>query len=157
MLRSLRQILLLTLITPAAFAGETTTVAMGNAILLPLSDSAAQVVVGNPAVADVSLQSPHVLALFGKYPGGTSLLVTDHAGRTILKTSILVTAADADGVTIRYGTGKTWTPGGTVAAVACGAGRCAPTTPVPAQPSAPSGGSGLAAVASALAPTSPQH
>ena len=111
-------------------------------------------VVGNPAVADVTMQSPHTLVLFGKYPGGTSLLVTDHAGKAILNTSVMVTAIDAEGVTIRYGTGKNWSPGGAVATAACGPERCAPATPLTAP--ANSASSTTSVISTTSLPAAPQ-
>lgn len=124
-------VLLIALAGGAAIASNATVVGMGQALPLSLPRDASHVVLGNPAIADVTLQSPRDMVLFGKYPGGTTLLVTDQAGKPILRTSILVTAADSNGVTIHYGTGKTWVPGGTVTAAACGGGRCAPAAALP--------------------------
>ena len=117
---------LLAALGATAASAESTNVSMGRAVTLTLPRAAARVVIGNPAIADVTLESPRNLVLFGKYPGGTSLLVSDSSGKPILSTSILVSAADSDGVTIRYGAGKSWVPGGAVASAACGPERCAP-------------------------------
>ncbi|HMA48333.1 MAG TPA: pilus assembly protein N-terminal domain-containing protein [Magnetospirillaceae bacterium] len=130
--------LLAATLSPAAFAADSTAVPLGGAVLLTLPGNAAQVVLGNPAIADVTLQSPRRVALFGKSAGGTTLLISDQAGKTILQTSILVTASGADGVTIHYGTGKNWVPGGAVASVACGNGQCAPATVLQKDAAAPS-------------------
>lgn len=124
-------IVLLALAGSAAMASESTSVGMGQARSISLPRNAARVVIGNPAIADVTLQSPRDLVLFGKYPGGTTLLVADQDGKAIINTSILVTAAGDGGVTVHYGAGRTWTPGGTVSVVACGAAHCAPAMPLP--------------------------
>lgn len=129
---------LLAAVATAAAAEESTRVGMGHAVSLSLPRAASRVVIGNPAIADVTLESPRALVLFGKYPGGTTLLVSDAAGKPILSTSILVTAAASDGVTIRYGAGKSWVPGGAVATAACGPKSCAPATPLPPQQNSPS-------------------
>jgi hypothetical protein len=116
---------------PAAFAAEGPTLFVGGASLLRLPADAGHVVLGNPAIADVTLQSRRILVLFGKFPGGTSLLVTDPAGAIILQTLLVVTASSPDGVTVRYGTGRNWVPGGVVASAECRAASCAPTTSLP--------------------------
>src|SRR5579859_4018930 len=149
-----RKALLLAAIAPASFAAESTSVSMGGTTLVQLPRDAVQVVVGNPAVADVTMQSPRALVLFGKYPGGTSLLVLDRAGNAILHTSVMVTAADAEGVTIRYGTGKNWSPGGAVASAACGPERCAPATPL--APPANSTSSTVSTTSTTSLPAAPQ-
>jgi hypothetical protein len=116
---------------PAAFAADGPTVFVGGATLLRLPADAGHVVLGNPAIADITLQSRRTLVLFGKFPGGTSLLVTDPAGAIILQTLLVVTASSPDGVTIRYGSGKNWVPGGIVASAECRAASCAPAAPLP--------------------------
>jgi hypothetical protein len=151
-----RKALLLAAIAPASFAAESTSVSMGGTSLIPLPRDAAQVVVGNPAVADVTMQSPRTLVLFGKYPGGTSLLVVDHTGKAILNTSVMVTAIDAEGVTIRYGTGKNWSPGGAVASAACGPDRCAPATPLAPPANSSSTSTVTATTSTASLPAAPQ-
>lgn len=138
MIGSIRSCLFLLAVTgTAAAAADSTTIGMGSAVALTLPREASRVVIGNPAIADVTLESPRSLVLFGKFPGGTTLLVSDHAGKPILRTSILVTAADSNGVTIRYGSSKVWVPGGAVVTAACGAKSCAPATPLPQPSSAP--------------------
>jgi len=149
-----RKAILLATIAPASFAAESTSVSMGGTAMLSVPKDAAQVVVGNPAVADVAMQSPRSLVVFGKYPGGTSLLVIDHSGKAILETSVMVTAADQQGVTIRYGTGKNWSPGGAVASAACGPERCAPAIPL-APPSNSSSTVSVSATTSASSLSAP--
>lgn len=138
MIGSIRSCLfLLAVAGTAAAAADSTTIGMGDAVALSLPREASRVVIGNPAIADVTLESPRSLVLFGKYPGGTTLLVSDRSGKPILRTSILVTAADSDGVTIRYGSSKAWVPGGAVVTAACGPDRCATAIPLPPPNNAP--------------------
>lgn len=112
-------------------AAETIEVALGGAQQVQLRQAARQVVVGNPAIADITMQSPRSLTIFGKYPGGTSLAVMDGGGHVVLDLAVVVTPSSATGVTVRYGTGKSWVPGGTVAAAECSRERCSPALVLP--------------------------
>jgi hypothetical protein len=137
----------------ALSATETLQVGLGDATTIRLPADAAQIVVGSPAIADVTLQSPRQLVLFGKYPGGTRLQVTDSRNQLLFDRRIIVTATSADGVTLRYGTGKNWVMGGTNAALECGSTTCSPAIPVPTDSPVKSGSAALTAPASpALAP-----
>ncbi|OAN44821.1 hypothetical protein A6A04_08385 [Paramagnetospirillum marisnigri] len=116
-----------------ALAAESVEVALGGATQLKLSAAARQVIIGNPAIADVTMQNARSLTLFGKYPGGTSLSVLDGAGRVVLDAVVVVTAGGAESVTVRYGTGKTWVPGGVTTVVDCSPQRCAPAVSLPSE------------------------
>ncbi len=122
-------------VSTVTLAAETIEVPLGGAGVVRLGQAARQVVVGNPAIADVTMQSPQTLAVFGKYPGGTTLLVLDGGGRVVLDATVVVVSAgaDGDGVTVRYGTGKTWVPGGTTAVADCSAVRCSPAMTLPSE------------------------
>lgn len=113
-------------------------VPLGRASLMRLSTVPAQIVVGNPAVADITVQSAKTLAVFGKAPGGTSLSALDGKGNVLWEKTVVVTPAGADGVSVHYGTGKNWRPGGEVVSIACTSQRCASPTPMPNP--APQGG-----------------
>lgn len=117
----------------SALAAESLEVPLGGATVIKLNGAAQQVIVGNPAIADVTVQNSHSLTLFGKYPGGTTLSVVDGNGRVVLDASVLVTAGGADSVTVRYGTGKTWVPGGVTTVVDCSPQRCAPAIAMPTE------------------------
>lgn len=112
-------------------AAESIEVSLGGALPVPLRQAAHQVVIGNPAIADVTVQSARNLTLFGKYPGGTTLMVLDAGGNLILDAVVVVTAGSSEAVTVRYGTSKTWVPGGTSAVVECGRDRCSPAMALP--------------------------
>ena len=68
-------------------------VAAHQAKRITLSGSAADVVVGNPEVADVALIGPRTVVVIGKAPGTTSLLVFDKAQRVIFEGPVSVGAA----------------------------------------------------------------
>lgn len=131
----------------AAWAAEALEVPLGGAMLLPLRGAARSVVVGNPAIADVTVDGPRAITVFGKAPGGTTLAVLDAGGGVLVERQVVVLAGGANSVTLRYGTGKTWVPGGATAIVDCGANACAPANVL-------SGESPYKAKAGAAAPAS---
>ena len=117
---------LLWAVPPAAQAAEVLEVPLGGATLLPLRGTARSVVVGNPAIADVTVDGPRAITVFGKAPGGTTLAVLDAGGGMLVERHVVVLAGGGDSVTLRYGTGKTWVPGGATVIVDCGVTACAP-------------------------------
>ncbi|WP_254432414.1 pilus assembly protein N-terminal domain-containing protein [Magnetospirillum sp. SS-4] len=140
------------LAAPAAWAGESIVVPLGGAVAVPLKQAARQVVVGNPAIADVTVQGSRGLTLFGKYPGGTTLSVIDGAGKVVFDATVVVSAGGGNAVTVRYGTGKTWQPGGVSTVVECAPERCSPPMGIPSETPYKSGSAPAAASAPASAP-----
>jgi hypothetical protein len=106
-------------------------VGIGRSLLVSLPRAAASVVIANPAIADVSAQTARSLNLIGKNGGGTTLSAFDGGGRLVFEARVIVIAGGDDSVTIRYGTGKNWVPGGSVAVVDCGPRNCSPASPLP--------------------------
>jgi len=84
----------------------------------------AQVVVGDPKVADVSVDSAGRIQLFGKRPGSTSLTVLGRNGTVLLEDSVVVRSGGAGTVTVTYGAGKEVKPGGLAVVHACGDSGC---------------------------------
>ncbi len=115
------------------WAGESVVVPLGGAVTVPLKQAARQVVVGNPAIADVTVQGARSLTLFGKYPGGTTLSVIDGGGKVVFDATVVVSAGGGNAVTVRYGTGKTWQPGGVSTVVECAPERCSPPMALPSE------------------------
>jgi hypothetical protein len=66
-----------------------------EARLLRLDQDAAQVIVGNPSIADVAVQSARLLVVTGKSYGATNLIVLDAEGREILSTRLGVAPNDS--------------------------------------------------------------
>lgn len=111
----------------AALGAEAMLVPMGAAITVRLDRPARQVIIGNPAVADVTVQSPRVLTVFGKAVSATTLTVMGDGGKVVLETSLVVGAGASDnGLGIIYATGKSIPAGGQRLAVECAAGVCVP-------------------------------
>jgi len=93
---------------PQAFAMEGAVVVNVNmARVLRINSPAATVIVGNPGVADVTIQDPQTLILTGKSYGQTNLIVLDSAGNPIADTLIEVIQTQANIVTVYMGLSRT--------------------------------------------------
>jgi len=84
---------------PAA-SNEPINVTVNMARILRISAPAATVIIGNPIVADVTIQDPQTLVLTGKSYGETNLIVLDSSGNPIADTTISVVQGEADLVTV---------------------------------------------------------
>lgn len=71
---------------------QSLSVGLDQSARVRLGAPARDVVIGNPAVADVSMLGARDLVVLGKSYGITNLLVMDNAGRTILQREVVVTA-----------------------------------------------------------------
>ncbi len=84
------------LMVPAAARandGSTVTVSVDNAKVIRLPERTATVIVGNPIIADVSLQRNGVVVLTGKSFGSTNLIALDAAGTMLAESAISVRRA----------------------------------------------------------------
>lgn len=70
---------------------------------LSLPGSAADVLIGDSAIADVTVVDHHHLLVHGKAFGRTNLVVMDQAGRTVFSGAIIVGASDEDHVSVFRG------------------------------------------------------
>jgi Flp pilus assembly secretin CpaC len=75
--------------------------------ILRINTPAATVVIGNPGVADVTIQDPLTLVLTGKSYGQTNLIVLDAQGNPIADTLVEVVQAQSDLVTVYQGAART--------------------------------------------------
>jgi Flp pilus assembly secretin CpaC len=66
------------------------TVVLDQAQVVKLPDQVATVVVGNPTVADVSVQPGGVLVVTGRGYGATNVLVLDRGGRLLMEKAVQV-------------------------------------------------------------------
>jgi len=78
-------------------------VVMDQASLLKLPDRVATIVVGNPMIADVSLQPGGTMVITGKGYGVTNILVLDRAGTVLMQKTVEVQGPDADVVVMYRG------------------------------------------------------
>ena len=84
----------LSVATTHAVAQEAATgvlqIPLHKASIVKLSGAANNVIIGNPSVADVTVENPTTLVLFGRGPGETNILVLNSAQKEILSASIVV-------------------------------------------------------------------
>jgi Flp pilus assembly secretin CpaC len=83
-----------------AKAGAGIEVTMNQAKIVKLSRAADTIVVGNPAIADASVQDASTIVLTGKGFGVTNLVALDQEGRPIVDEQITVVRQDASSVRI---------------------------------------------------------
>ena len=87
--------------------GAPINVNVNMARILRINASAATVIVGNPGIADVTIQDPQTLILTGKSYGQTNLIVLDSAGNPIADTMIEVVQMQAGIMTVYQGQSRT--------------------------------------------------
>ncbi len=92
-----------TQVTPAVTVQGAVTVNVNMARVLRVNSPAATVIIGNPGIADVTIQDAQTLILTGKSYGQTNLIVLDAAGNPIADTLIEVVQTQASVVTIYMG------------------------------------------------------
>jgi len=145
-------------LAPSVTLAASLSVPLDQSALISLSAPARDVIVGNPAIADVSVSDQRHVIVTGKGPGVTNLVVTDAAGRTIFARQIVVGGSTADRVALINGP--------TITHYACapvceavGAAQDAPAgaaSPEPARPTITFSGSMPAPAPAAAATVSPQ-
>lgn len=84
-------------------AGKDIEVLIDQATMLRLERSAAEIVVGNPSIADVSVQSGNAIVLTGKSFGETNLIVIDAQGKVIINRRVIVQEPAGGYVTVYRG------------------------------------------------------
>ncbi|WP_375450142.1 pilus assembly protein N-terminal domain-containing protein [uncultured Devosia sp.] len=83
------------------------TVNVNMARVLRINSPAATVIVGNPGIADVTIQDPQTLVLTGKSFGQTNLIVLDGAGNPVADTLVNVVQLQAGVLTVYQGSART--------------------------------------------------
>ena len=71
-------------------AAETLEVVLDQAALMKLPDKVSTIVVGNPMIADIALQSGGLMVVTGKGFGATNLIALDRSGAVLMERSIVV-------------------------------------------------------------------
>ena len=77
---------------PVSAANDEIEVAINKAHLIQLDADADVVLIANPNIADVAVESPRVIFLLGKAPGETSLFILDADGNDLVRAEVIVTA-----------------------------------------------------------------
>lgn len=92
---------------PAYATEGVVSVKVNMARILRINTPASTVIIGNPGVADVTIQDPQTLVLTGKSYGQTNMIVLDAQGNPIADTLIEVVQAQSDLVTVYLGSART--------------------------------------------------
>ena len=87
----------------AAGAADHVTVVLDQATVVKMPEKVSTVVVGNPMIADVSLQPGGILVLTGKGFGMTNVLALDRAGNILMEKSVQVHGPRDDVVVVYRG------------------------------------------------------
>jgi hypothetical protein len=140
--------LLATIAAGPAFA-DALTVPIDHSVRVTVAGPAASVLVGNPAVADVTVVDSHTVFVLGRGYGQTDVVILNRDGQTIYSGEVTVAAVGGGRVSVYRGPARTdmaCAPGCEVSVRSPGAGGASS----PAATPAPAGGGPLAAVATAL-------
>ena len=81
-------------------------VAMNETKALHLVTPASTIIVGNPAIADVTVEGSNLLYVVGRSYGTTNFIALDSEGKTIMDMDVSVVAQSASAVTLTRGTGQ---------------------------------------------------
>lgn len=87
----------------AAFASEQVSVQLDQAKLMKLPAGVHTIVVGNPLIADVTLQPGNLAVLTGKGFGTTNMVALDRTGNVVLDQQVQVQGASDQIVTVYRG------------------------------------------------------
>jgi Flp pilus assembly secretin CpaC len=93
-------IVLLAIASPAP-AAEPIIVELDQARIMKLPDRATTVVIGNPLIADISLQHNGIGVITGKGYGATNIIAVDRAGTVLMEKTIEVTGP-SDSIVVVY-------------------------------------------------------
>jgi hypothetical protein len=86
----------------SAARAETINVAIDEAHIMHLPQGASTIVIGNPLIADASLQSGGILVITGKGFGSTNLIALDHRGQVILDRDVEVKTGRSTDLVVVY-------------------------------------------------------
>ncbi len=76
---------------------DSVTVNVDEARVMKLPERVATIIIGNPLIADATLQSGGILVVTGKGFGATNLLALDRTGRVVMDKTVQVLGASGSG------------------------------------------------------------
>ncbi len=82
------------------------TVKYDQSQILRISRPVAEIIIGNPTIADVSVQSSKLLVITGKSFGMTNMILLDNEQNVILENRIIVQREQSQIVNLHRGTGR---------------------------------------------------
>jgi Pilus formation protein N terminal region len=88
---------------PAALANDGITLLLDNATVIKVPERTATLVIGNPMIADVSMQRNGIMVLTGKAFGETNLLALDESGGLVSETKLRVQRSPRNQVVVFRG------------------------------------------------------
>lgn len=91
------------LLSSGGARAEDLVVQYDQARLLVLSEPAANIIVGNPSIADVTLKSTKLLVVTGKTFGVTNLMILNDDEKVIFNSRVMVKADDTKVVSLNRG------------------------------------------------------
>ena len=86
-----------------ASAAETLAVTVDQATVMKLPEKVATIVVGNPLIADVAVQSGGLVVVTGKGYGSTNLIALDRTGAVLMERSVVVRGATDQSIQVYRG------------------------------------------------------
>jgi len=90
--------------TPVRAADEVVSINVDQAQLVTLPDRVSTIIIGNPLIADATVQTGGILVVTGKGYGATNLLALDRTGRVLMSRMVEVRGAgSSDIVTVFKG------------------------------------------------------
>jgi len=95
-------VLALGTVAMAPAQAETVTINVDQAQVMQLPERVATVVIGNPLIADATLQSGGVLVVTGKGYGATNLQALDRAGRVLMNKTVQVLGPGTEDIVVVY-------------------------------------------------------
>ena len=95
-------VLALALCAAAPAFADSISVNVDEARIMRLPEGVATVVIGNPLIADATLQSGGILVLTGKGFGATNLLALDRTGRVVTNKTVEVVGAKGADLVVVY-------------------------------------------------------
>ena len=94
---------LILLVAAASVQAQSLNVEIDRSSRIGLNGSAASVIVGNPAIADVTVVDANTLFVTGKGYGVTEIVAVDAIGRTLFQGEIVVTGGSTGSVRVWRG------------------------------------------------------
>jgi Flp pilus assembly secretin CpaC len=91
------------LLAGPARGNDTVSVILDRATILKLPEKISSVIVGNPLIADVSLQPGGIMVLTGKGFGATNILALDRGGTVLMEKSVQVVGPRNDVLVVYRG------------------------------------------------------
>ena len=85
-----------------AALADTITISMDEAKVVKLPERVATIVIGNPLIADASLQSGGVLVVTGKGFGATNMVALDRQGRVVMDKTVQVVGVSGGDLVVVY-------------------------------------------------------